>query len=564
MRLSVAILVALTGVMLSTAGCARDRAPAPPRPSEPPAMKVVPDIAARRSQLVEKQLKADLTSLPANEREVVGHLVAAARIIDDVFLLQAWAGNPAFAPKVATLQGPLARPAHEYYRIMGGPWDRLKDNEPFLGELRRPAGAGFYPEDMTKEQFDAWVSANPGVRADFTSPLTVIGRDAKGLVARPYSEAYRALLERAAAELRAAAGKTTNESLKKYLTLRAEAFASNDYFVSDMAWMDLDSPIEIVIGPYETYEDSLFGYKAAFEAFVCVTQPADSERLAVYKKELPFLESRLPIPPEHLNTKRGGESPIRVTDLVYSAGDARKGVQTLAFNLPNDERVREAKGSKKVLLKNTMLAKYEAILMPIASRVLPVSQTLQIDFDSYFNFILFHELSHGLGPGRITVSGKSTEVRLELKELYSAIEEAKADVLSVYSLAVLANKGVLPESIVRTLPWSYVAGFFRTVRFGANDAHGLGVAIQANYLQEKGALAIDSDGRYSPVLEKFAGALKSLAHDLLMIEAEGSYAKAREMVEHYGKVKPEMARLVETLKDVPVDIDPVFEADAQR
>ena len=228
-------------------------------------MKVVPDIAARRSQLVEKQLKADLTSLPANEREVVGHLVAAARIIDDVFLLQAWAGNPAFAPKVATLQGPLARPAHEYYRIMGGPWDRLKDNEPFLGELRRPAGAGFYPEDMTKEQFDAWVSANPGVRADFTSPLTVIGRDAKGLVARPYSEAYRALLERAAAELRAAAGKTTNESLKKYLTLRAEAFASNDYFVSDMAWMDLDSPIEIVIGPYETYEDSLFGYKAAFE-----------------------------------------------------------------------------------------------------------------------------------------------------------------------------------------------------------------------------------------------------------------------------------------------------------
>jgi hypothetical protein len=283
----------------------------------------------------------------------------------------------------------------------------------------------------------------------------------------------------------------------------------------------------------------------------------------VYKKELPYLESRLPIPPEHLNTKRGGESPIRVTDLVYSAGDARKGVQTLAFNLPNDERVREAKGSKKVLLKNTMLAKYEAILMPIASRVLPVAQTLQIDFDSYFNFILFHELAHGLGPGRITVNGKQTEARLELKELYSAIEEAKADVLSVYSLAVLTNKGVVPEGIVRSLPWSYVAGFFRTARFGANDAHGLGVVIQANYLQEKGALAIDSDGRYYPVLEKYAGALKSLAHDLLMIEAEGSYAKAREMVDRYGKVTPEMAKLIASLSDVPVDVDPVFEADAR-
>lgn len=563
MRLSVVVMVALTGIVLSTTGCARDGAPKPSKPAEPAPLTIVPDIAARRTQFVEKQLKADLSSLPANEREAVGHLVAAARIIDEIFLLQAWAGNPAFAPRVAALQGPLARSAQEYYRIMGGPWDRLKEYEPFLGDLKRPLGAGFYPEDLTKEQFDAWVAAHPDGKAAFTSPFTVIARDAKGLVARPYAEVYKPLLDRAAAELRAAAGKTANESLKKYLTLRADAFGSNDYFASDVAWMDLDSPIEIVIGPYETYEDSLFGYKAAFEAFVCVTQPADSERLSVYKQELPFLESRLPIPPEHQNTTRGGESPIRVADLVYSAGDARKGVQTLAFNLPNDERVREAKGSKKVLLKNTMLAKYEAILVPIANRVLPVTPTQQVDFDSYFNFILFHELAHGLGPGRITVSGRQTEVRLELKELYSAIEEAKADVLSVYSLAVLANKGVVAESVVRSLPWSYVAGFFRTARFGANEAHGLGVVIQANYLQEKGALAIDSDGRYYPVLEKYAGALRSLAHDLLMIEAEGSYAKAREMVDRYGKVTPEMGKLIASLKEVPVDVDPVFEADAQ-
>ncbi len=249
--------------------------------------------------------------------------------------------------------------------------------------------------------------------------------------------------------------------------------------------MDLDSPLEVVIGPYETYEDGLFGYKAAFEAFVCVEQPGDSAQLAKYKKELPFLESRLPIPDEFKNTKRGSDSPIRVADELITGGDARRGVQTLAFNLPNDERVREAKGSKKVLLKNMMRAKYDAVLRPVAARVLAPDEGTRLDFDSYFHHILFHELSHGLGPGRIKVGGRDTEVRLELKELYPAVEEAKADVLGVYSLAVLANKGVVPVAVVETLPWTYVAGLFRAARFGVSEAHGLGVVIQANYLLDE-------------------------------------------------------------------------------
>lgn len=566
-----AVLAVMAVTVVGSTGCARgESGGAPARPaaaaptSAPEALAVVPDIEARRAQFVRKVLSADVRSLPPSEWEALDHLEAAAKAIDEVFLLQAWQGNPAFAPRVAALTGPLAAAARDYYRIMGGPWDRLKDYEPFLGTARRPAGAGFYPEDLGKDELERWIAAHPEDREALTSPFTVVERRGGKLVAKPYSKAYGPLLDRAAAELRAAAGATANASLKKYLELRAAAFASNDYFASDMAWMDLDSEIEVVIGPYETYEDTLMGYKAAFEAFVCVTQPAESERLAVFKKWLPFLESHLPLPEEYKNTTRGSESPIRVADLVISAGDARRGVQTLAFNLPNDERVREAKGSKKVLLKNMMQAKYEAILMPIASRVLPVAPRLQVDFDSYFHFVLFHELAHGLGPGRIKVGGRETEVRLELKELYPAIEEAKADVLSVFALGRLTAEEVVPVAIVKALPWSYVAGLFRTARFGTTEAHGLGVAIQANYLLEKGGIVIDADGRCAPELSKpkaFSGALRSLATELLTIEAEGSYEKARALVERYGKVRPEMARLIESLRDVPVDVDPVFAAD---
>lgn len=528
-------------------------------------LTVVPDIAARRAQLVVQELPVDLASLTPADREALRHLVAAARVMDELFALQAWAGNPAFAPRVAALSGPLARPAQEYYRIMGGPWDRLKENEPFLGTASRPPGAGFYPEDLTKDELERWIEANPDARAALTSTFSIVVREDGKLVARPYSEAYGELLERAARSLEAAAEATANESLKRFLRLRAAAFRSNDYFESDMAWMDLDSAIEVVIGPYETYEDSLMGAKAAFEAFVCVAQPADSERLTVFKKWLSYLESNLPIPDVHRNRSRGGESPIRVVDLVLSAGDARRGVQTLAFNLPNDERVREAKGSKNVLLKNMMHAKYEAMLVPIAGRVLPVESAPEVDFDSYFHFILFHELSHGLGPGRIEVNGRQTEVRSELKELYPAIEEAKADVLSVWALGRLAGEGVVPVSIVQALPWSYVAGLFRTARFGTTSAHGLGVVIQTNYLIEKGGILIDKDGRFAPELTKpkaFSGALKALATELLLIQAEGSYEKAQDLVKRYGTVRPEMTRLLASLRELPVDVDPVFAADS--
>ena len=528
------------------------------RPVVTDGLMVVSDIAERRAQFVETSVTADVSHLSAGDREALLHLVAAAREVDEIFRLQAWAGNPALAAEVGAYEGADAQAVQDYYRIMYGPWDRLAHRESFLGDRPHPAGAGFYPVDLTTEEFEAWLAGHPEDREAFTSLHTVIRRDGDALVAVPYSEAYSDRLARAADALRATAVATDNESLRRFLELRAEAFSTDDYYASDMAWMDLDSAIEVVIGPYETYEDQLFGYKAAFEAFICVAQPEDSARLEVFKSELPFLERNLPIPNGHKNFDRGSESPIRVVDELFTAGDTRAGVQTIAFNLPNDERVREVKGSKKVLLKNVMRAKYDGILTPIAGRVLPAGNADEISFEAFYQFILHHELSHGIGPGKITIDGRDTEVRLELKELYSAFEEAKADVLGVYDIYALVESGVMSREILDSLPWTYTAGMFRTTRFGVAEAHGLGMVLQANFLLEKGAVELTEDGRFRPVPELFEETFRDLAHELLMIQALGDYDAALEMVERYGTVHPAMAAAIESLTDLPVDVDPFY------
>jgi hypothetical protein len=531
---------------------------APEQSSSDSGLAVSPDIEARRAQFVAQTIEAETLHLSDGDCEALLHLVEAAKEMHEIFAVQAWAGNPAFAAEVAALDGPAADAAKDYYRIMVGPWDRLDHHTPFLGDRAHPPGAGYYPEDMTETEFNDWLETHPEDREAFTSLHTLIRRDGDRLVAVPYSEAFREPLERAAKAMRAAAAATGNDSLTRFLELRADAFFTDDYFESDMAWMDLDSPIEVVIGPYETYEDSLFGYKAAFEAFICVAQPEDSERLAVFKAELPFLERNLPIPDEHKNFDRGTESPIRVVDELYAAGDTRAGVQTIAFNLPNDERVREAKGSKKVLLKNVMRAKYDGILVPIAEAVLPADEVDRISFEAFFQFTLHHELSHGIGPGQIVVDGRETEVRLELKELYSAFEEAKADVLGVFDIYALVEKGVMEPAILDSLPWTYTAGIFRTTRFGVAEAHGLGMVLQTNFLLSNGAVEITRDGRFRPVPEVFEEVFHDLAHELLMIQATGDYDAARAFVDRYGTVDPAMEEAIAGLAEIPVDIDPVF------
>ena len=415
---------------------------------------------------------------------------------------------------------------------------------------------------MSKEEFEAWIAEHPEDEEAFTGLYTVIVRDGDGLKAVPYSEYYGEKLQAAAAEMRAAARATTDVTLKVYLESRADALLSDDYYQSDLDWMDLDGDLEVVLGPIETYEDQLFGYKAAFEAFLCVVNPEDGAALAKYKGELPFLERNLPIDDQYKNLDRGSESPIRVADTYFTAGDTRAGVQTLAFNLPNDERVREAKGSKKVMLKNIIRAKYEAVLTPIAEEILPEAERSHLYFDSYFNFILFHELSHGLGPGMITVDGEETEVRLELKDLYSAFEEAKADVAGVYNLYLLTDKGVMDSEIATHLPWTFVAGLFRSGRFGTSSAHGQGVVMQLNYLVEKGAVEITEEGWFRPVPDYFRAGIRDLAHELLMIQALGDYEAAQAFHSRYMVVTPQIQQAYDQLKSIPVDVDPIYAVDA--
>jgi hypothetical protein len=524
-------------------------------------LKIASDIEKRLAQFSPTPLEPDLSALSPKDRQVLDKLVEAARLMDEIFLRQAWAGNPGLRQQIADWKSGEKGAARQYFTLMYGPWDRQESRQPFLGDFQHPAGAGYYPEDLTKEEFEAWIAAHPGDRERFTSGVTVIRRAGKNLQAVPYSQEYRQWLEPAAKRLREAAALTGNASLKKFLELRADAFLNDDYYASDMAWMDLESPVEVTIGPYETYEDELFGYKAAFEAFVTVDLPKESAALARFKELLPWLERNLPIPDEHKNFSRGTESPIRVVDTVYTSGDTRAGVQTLAFNLPNDERVRQAKGSKKVLLRNTMRAKYDKILVPIAQAVLVPEQVKDLSFDAFYDEVLHHELSHGLGPGKIKKDGKETEVRLELKELYSTLEEAKADVMGVYNILALIEKGDMPKELRRTLEPTYVAGLFRSARFGVDEAHGQGVITQFNYLTEKGALVVDGNARFRTVPEKFPGALRDLLRDMLMLQARGDYEGTKQFLDKYGKPTQSLRDAIGRLGAVPVDIRPMYAAE---
>jgi hypothetical protein len=521
-------------------------------------LPVVDDLDARLAGYVSTDLSPELGHLDATQVQVLEKLVAASKLMNDIFLRQATPCRDELEARIADLPAGDQAGAARYFQINGGPWDRRFHHEPFFGTWQHPDGANYYPLDLTAEE-KAFISDGVnGMDGLFT--MVRRGEDG-GLRAIPYSEYFADQLKAAADLLDEAAALTENASLKAFLTSRAAAFLTDDYYESDMLWMDLDSAVEVTIGPYETYEDGLFGYKAAFESFVTVTDPEESARLAKFKDELPWLESQLPIPDEHKNMNRGSESPIRVVDEVYSAGDTRAGIQTIAFNLPNDEKVREAKGSKKVLLRNVMKAKFDQILMPIADVLVAEDQLGDLTAESFFLHTLWHEMSHGLGPGKITIDGRETEVRLELKETYSTMEEAKADAMGEWTIFVLtrAGRGYFPEAIFAEQSATYLAGLFRSVRFGIGEAHGQANAIQFNYLMEKKAIGVDqATGRFSIDIAVFEKVIADLVGEICMIQAAGDYEASVKFIEQYGGMAPELADALEKLADIPVDVEPLF------
>ncbi|MGB3797383.1 MAG: hypothetical protein WA957_13920 [Alteraurantiacibacter sp.] len=515
------------------------------------------DMLASRATIADVEMAPDTSYLSAEERQVVNLLIEASGYMDEIYLHQRGEGLVELRQQIAAAGD---ADTLDMFDRNFGPWDTVDDNHPFYGSRDWPEGAGFYPDDLTREEFDAYLDANPGQRDALMSPYTVVRRDGAGFKAIPYSVEYAEFLRPAAALLRQAAGITSNPSLKRFLSLRADSFLSDDYFQSEMAWMDLtDTPIEVAIGPYEVYTDRLYGTKTAFESFVTLKNPDESAALDRYVGYLRDMEGNLPIDPQYHNFTRGFESPIAVADQIHGGGDNVPGVQTIAFNLPNDERVREAKGAKKVILSNVLGAKFDRILDPIADVVLAQEQAALVSRRYMQLFTLFHELSHSLGPGTITVDGQQTTVNAQLREQYSALEESKADVMGIYNLLYMMERGELPASEKSELLSTDVAGLFRSMRFGIEEAHGKGAAAQYGYLLDYRAFAWDSDnGHYVIDEDRLVSGITQLLRTELMLQASGDYDGTIAFFRKYAHLDEHAEAAIAGMDDIPVDIRPIY------
>jgi hypothetical protein len=538
--------------------------PAASAAAPPAAGGAMPDAARLReldARYAPVALRVDLSRLPAGDRAALARLVEAARVMDALFLRQVWAGNEALLLRLSADRTPLGQARLAYLLRNKGPWDRLDGDRPFLPDVpEKPGAANFYPAGATRDEVERFVAGlAPAEQEAARGFYTVLRRGPGGrILLVPYSLEYQGELALAADLLRSAARETGDATLKRFLEARADAFLSNDYAASDVAWMQLDSAVEPTIAPYETYEDGWFGAKAAFEAFVAVRDDAETARLARFGAELQGIEDALPIDPAWRNPRLGALAPIRVVNLLFAAGDAAKGVQTAAYNLPNDERILREHGAKRVMLRNVQQAKFEKVLVPISRVALVPADQARVAFEPFFTHILMHELVHGLGPHDIEVGGRKTTARAELGEIYGAIEEAKADVAGLFALQKLVDDGKIDRAMERTLYPTYLASMFRSVRFGANEAHGRGMALQLSWFLDAGAIRAAPDGRFQVVPEAMKKAVVSLTRELMTVQARGDRAAAAALLDRMAVVRPEVARVLERLARIPVDVAPSY------
>ncbi|PQM40327.1 nudix hydrolase 3 [Prunus yedoensis var. nudiflora] len=558
-------------------------------------------------------LSAELTGLTDADREALVLLIKAAAIMDEIFYLQVWYSNPVLQDwlKEHADASQLDKLKWMYYVINKSPWSSLDENEAFLTTadsaikllpeatrpvtgwkgleykaafpLLKPPGANFYPPDMDKVEFELWKSSvTEDQQQAATGFFTVIKRHSEfsldsslysstvsstnhsvgsthDLCSVPFSQEYNSSLTRAAEFLHKAGDLASSPSLKSFLHSKADAFLSNDYYDSDIAWMELDSKLDVTIGPYETYEDALFGYKATFEAFIGVRDDKATAQLKLFGDNLQVLEQNLPLDNVY-KSKDVISAPIRVIDLLYNAGDV-KGPQTVAFNLPNDERIVKDRGTSMVMLKNISEAKFKHILQPIADVCITKEQQELVDFESFFTHTICHECCHGIGPHSITLpNGRKSTVRLELQELHSALEEAKADIVGLWALKFLIHKDLLPKSLLKSMYVSFLAGCFRSVRFGLEEAHGKGQALQFNWLYEEGAFILNPEETFSVDFTKVEGAVESLSREILTIQAKGDKEAANLLLQKHGKLTDPLKVALQRLNkiQVPVDIVPTF------
>ena len=492
-------------------------------------------------------LKADLSGFDENGKRMIALLVQAAQVMDDLYWQQSWDGD-----RAALLQRAPDAGTRDLVALNFGPWDRLNEDKPLLeGIGPRPPGATFYPADMTTQEFEQ------AELADKASWYTLLRRDANGkLVTVPYHVAYKADLERAAGLLREAAKLSADASFASYLELRAKALLDDDFQASDLAWMDMKSnPVDIVIGPIESYEDALFGYKTAYEGIVLVKDQEWSQRLTRFAQFLPELQRGLPVPDKYKAQMPGSNADLNAYAAVYYGGDANVGAKTIAINLPNDEEVQLQKGTRRLQLENVMQAKFDAIMLPIAKQLVADDQLQHVTFDAFFQNTMFHEVAHGLGI-KNTLNGKGT-VSEALKDQASSFEEGKADVLGLYMVQKLADKGEMDKARLLDNYVTFLAGIMRSVRFGAADAHAKANMVRFNFFAEQGAFSRDAQtGRYRVDAEKMRKAIDALSAKLLTIQGDGDYTGAKQLTNTLGVIEPDLAADLKKLEaaGIPVDI----------
>ncbi|KFN43422.1 dipeptidyl-peptidase 3 family protein [Arenimonas oryziterrae] len=542
--LSALIPVLMLGL---AAGCNRA-----PEPAATPAAPVVaaPSYASEHANdYVSVPLKADLSAFDEQDRQMIALLVQASEVMNDIYWQQSW-GNK--AELMAKITDPQTR---ELAEINFGPWDRLNADTPFVAGIgARPPGAQFYPADMTKAEFEA--AALP----DKTSWYTLLRRDAAGQLGTvPFHVAYEADLAKAASLLRGAAKLSRDESFGNYLRMRADALGTDDFQPSDLAWMDMKTnPVDIVIGPIETYEDQVFGYKASYEGLVLIKDKAWSERLARFAKFLPELQRGLPVDAKYKAETPGSAADLNAYSAIYYGGNANVGAKTIAINLPNDEQVQLKKGTRRLQLENVIHAKFDHILLPIAKVLVAEDQVKNVTFDAFFEDTMFHEVAHGLGI-KNTLDGKGT-VSDALKEYSSSFEEGKADILGLYLITQLAEKGELDKSKLMDSYVTFMAGILRSVRFGASDAHAKANMLRFNFFQQQGAFTRDpATGRYRVEFDKMTAAMNALSAKLLTVQGDGDYATAKRMTDTMGVVSPELAADLKRLDTAHIPVDVRFE-----
>jgi hypothetical protein len=519
---------------------------------------VKPDLDKRLAQFTQVRMRFDASTLTARERQEVDQLVVALHALESMFWRQSDPVGLALYKALAGNKTKVAQDVRHYLMINGSRWDLVRENEPFVGTQPMPPGHYLYPPDLTRASVDAYVKAHPDARKTIFDPFTLVRRQGATLVGRAYHDEFKPYVTAAADALRKAAALSTDPAFAKFLQLRADALLTDDYYASDVAWLDEKNPkIDVIFAPYETYLDNLLGVKTSYGAAILIRNEAESRNLEQYERWVPDIQDSLPLAPEDRPSVRGKATPMEVMDAPLRAGDLRHGYQAVADNLPNDARIHKEKGTKKIFFKNFMDARVREVILPLAARVMDPAQAKQATGAGYLASTILHEICHGLGPAFARRGGKQVDIREAIGATYSGLEEAKADVVGMYALKWLVDKGVLPKDRLEEYYASYVAGIFRTVRFGTGEAHGRAEMMEFNYLASQGAI-VSRGGRYHVDYAKMPPAITSLAKELLQQEATGDSARATAWFTKYDKVPPQLKQALDAASDVPIDVDPVF------